>query len=221
MCFCPAIFWFISFFYSTQYFFTYALSNYFSQATNQSNNATNNVTTLVANLESRDFTVHENDKMICYHCKKKYNLSTIWNHLRHDCKENFAISVEHRKEYMARNNERAKKHQAKYRKKVDNASYSKNSFHRAELFPKRDRFVGKFSHFLMKESPFFIAMGVEDWFLLTMDQEPPRETFCRNILLNYRKLSLFICVVTKVIVMLLTIVCYFVDFRDRSRKVIS
>lgn len=101
-------------------------------------------------------TVHEKSIMICFYCKKEYKVSTIWNHLVRECKQNPRRSTEEKEEEQKKDNLRAKlfarAHKDEIALRSDYRTFNKN-----EPFPKRDFWTGRIFHLFCPESPFYLS----------------------------------------------------------------
>ena len=98
--------------------------------------------------------------MICYYCNKEYKVSTIWNHLVRECKENPRRSKKEIREQQKKDNHRAKMFARAHKEEYALRNYIR-AFQKKDPFPKRDVWTGRIFYMLCPESPFYFSYSTE------------------------------------------------------------
>ena len=115
--------------------------------------------------EPKTFTVHHNDRFICFYCGKNYSMSHIFNHMTKECEDNKNISLSVRHKYKEQGRASSRKSQAKVDMKTNYLRYSDQAFKKKGTLVKRDVWLGRFLNLLSNQHPFYLPLEVEKQFL--------------------------------------------------------
>ena len=113
---------------------------------------------IVPDLVENKVMAFPNTQMFCCYCKKKFMISTIFNHMKRLCNENQEITQEQRDHTAEVNARCAKVAMFNARKKSDNIKYTKKIMKMPSTHKKRDNFFGRIFNLLFIDHLLFLEL---------------------------------------------------------------